>query len=59
MHELSFTPSLSGKNLYLYRTKEIDKFFEEIKPSNTKHTQKYVFYKENGRVPLTRELLKR
>jgi len=38
---LNYSPSVSGKNLYLYQQREINRFFSEIKPANTKHTQKY------------------
>jgi len=56
---LNFTTSLSNKNLYIYKKKEIDKFFKEIKPSNVKHNYKYTYYKKHQRVPLTKELIKR
>jgi len=56
---LNFTASHSNKNLYIYQKKEIDRFFKEIKPSNMKHIKKYLYYKQYGRVPLTRELINR
>lgn len=59
LNKLNFTASLSNKNLYIYRKEEIDRFFKEIKPSNKKHRVKYQYYKKCGRVPLTRELVKR
>ena len=57
--KLNFTVSLSNKNLYIYKKKEIDRFFKEIKPSNAKHNYKYKYYKKHQRVPLTKELIKR
>lgn len=57
--KLNFTSSLSNKNLYIYKKKEIDRFFKEIQPSNAKHRYKYSYYKRYGRVPLTKELVKR
>lgn len=59
LEELGFTASLSNKNLYIYRKKEIDRFFREIKPANLKHVGKYLHYQEHGTVPLTKELLNR
>ncbi len=41
---LGFHPSLSNKNLNLYRQDEIDKFFIMVKPANTKHLKKYQNY---------------
>jgi hypothetical protein len=56
---LGFTSSLSNKNLYIYRQKEITKFFNEIKPANPKHIYKYEYYIKYQRVPLTSELVNR
>ena len=41
LKQLNFSPSLSGKNLYIYNQEEINKFFSEIKPANSKHMKKY------------------
>ncbi|HLD87683.1 MAG TPA: LAGLIDADG family homing endonuclease [Candidatus Nanoarchaeia archaeon] len=41
MEDLGFHPSVSGKNLYLYRQHEIDRFFLRIKPQNRKHLQRF------------------
>jgi len=59
LNKLNFNASLSNKNLYIYRKEEIDRFFKEIKPSNMKHVSKYIYYKKDGEVPLTKELLNR
>lgn len=42
--ELNYHPSVSGKDLYLYRINEITRFFREIRPANKKHTQKYTTF---------------
>lgn len=55
---LNFSPGISGKNLYLYRPNEIEKFFKEIKPANYKHLSKYKVYKEKGFVPLTKDMMR-
>lgn len=57
--KLNFTASLHGKNLYIYRKKEIERFFRELKPSNAKHLNKYAHYKKFKEVPLTKDILKR
>ena len=49
---LNFHPSIGTKRLFLYRKDEIDKFFNVIKPANTKHLKKYQIYKNTGKVPL-------
>jgi predicted methyltransferase len=59
LNKLNFIVSLSNKNLYIYKKEEIDRFFREIKPSNMKHNKKYLYYKKNKKVPLTKELIKR
>ena len=38
---LGYSPSVSGKNLYLYTQEEIKRFFREIKPANLKHLNRY------------------
>jgi DNA-binding transcriptional regulator WhiA len=38
---LGYNPSVSGKNLYIYRQEQIKRFFEEIGSSNKKHKNKY------------------
>lgn len=57
--KLDFHPSVSNKNLCLYRKSEINRFFQEIKPANKKHQLKYHFYNKYGFVPLTSDLIKR
>ncbi len=45
--ELGYTPSrVSGYNLYLTRKAEIDRFFREIRPANTKHMARYQLFRE-------------
>jgi DNA-binding transcriptional regulator WhiA len=39
--QLSYNPCVSGKNLYIYRQKQVKRFFEEIKSSNKKHLERY------------------
>ena len=39
--KLGYTPSVSGKNLYIYSQKEVKKFFKDIKPQNNRHTKNY------------------
>lgn len=56
---LGFKTSLSKKNLNIYAQDHIDMFFEQIRPSNTKHLFKYDYYKKNSTVPLTKDILKR
>ena len=57
--KLNYKVSLNNKNLYIYRREHIDRFFKKIKPSNKKHLMKYLYYKKHGKVPLTKEILKR
>lgn len=39
---LGYRPSRVGvRNFYLTRRPDIDRFFEEIKPANQKHTRRY------------------
>ncbi len=59
LKRLGFKPSLSNKNIYIYRKEEIERFFDEVSPQNKKHTKKFIFYKKNGFVPLTRAFYKR
>ena len=59
LNELNFRTSMSEKNLYIYGRKQIERFFEEIKPSNSKHLRKYTYYLRHNRVPLTCEIVKR
>jgi len=35
-------PGISGTNLYLYKRVEIDRFFNVIKPANSKHLKRYM-----------------
>tara|TARA_Y100000310_G_scaffold105258_1_gene103643 strand:- start:1554 stop:2396 length:843 start_codon:yes stop_codon:yes gene_type:complete len=39
--KLGYNPSVSGKNLYIYRQEQVRKFFKDIKPNNKKHLEKY------------------
>ena len=59
LRKFKFNTYLNGKNLYIYRKDQIDKFFKEIAPSNQKHTSKYESYIKNGFVPLTKDILHR
>ena len=59
LRKFKFNTYLNGKNLYIYRKDQIDKFFKEIAPSNQKHTSKYESYIKNGFVPLTKDILNR
>jgi DNA-binding transcriptional regulator WhiA len=59
LKRLGFSTSLNKKNLYIYKKDEIDNFFKDIKPSNSKHNTKFRLYKINKTVPLTKELIKR
>ena len=38
---LGFSPSVSGKNLFIYGNEQVGKFFEEIKPNNERHLKRY------------------
>ncbi|MBI3033122.1 hypothetical protein HYY69_06620 [Candidatus Woesearchaeota archaeon] len=45
---LGYSPSVSGKNLYIYDQSQIKRFFNEINPANKKHNDKYInFIKQN------------
>ena len=44
LNNLGFNSGLSGKHIYLYKKDEIIKFFNVVKPSNTKHLKKYQNY---------------
>lgn len=57
LQQTGFSPSVSGRNLFLYSKKDVAKFFVEIKPANQKHLNKYQVFLETGRVPRTKELL--
>jgi intein/homing endonuclease len=39
--KLGYTPSVGGKNLFIYNQNQIIRFFNEIGSSNSKHQQKY------------------
>lgn len=39
--QLDFSPSVSGKNLYIYSQDQIRRFFKEVKPANKKHLDKF------------------
>ena len=38
---LGYYPTVSGKNLYIYRQSDIRRFFEQIRPKYPKHTDRY------------------
>ncbi len=44
LHNLGFNPGISGKHIYLYKKEEIVRFFNIIKPSNSKHLKKFKIY---------------
>lgn len=41
LNGLDYSPSISGKNLYIYRQEQVKRFMVEISPSNRKHLQRY------------------
>ncbi|MBI4158910.1 hypothetical protein HY500_01475 [Candidatus Woesearchaeota archaeon] len=41
---LGIKVGVSGKNLYIYKKKDIKRFFEKIRPANSKHLKKYNIY---------------
>lgn len=44
LEKLEYFASVSGKNLYIYRKKDVKKFFKEIKPANEKHQKRYLSF---------------
>lgn len=44
LEKIEFHPSVSNKNLNLYRKSEIQKFFQVIEPANSKHLKKFKIY---------------
>lgn len=54
---IGFTAGLSGNNVYIYKSEQVEKFFEEIKPNNLKHIYKYNFFKQKGYVPTHKETI--
>ncbi|MDO8628472.1 MAG: LAGLIDADG family homing endonuclease [Nanoarchaeota archaeon] len=42
---LGFHPSVSGKNLYLYRHAEVERFFIEIQPVNRRHLDRWEVFR--------------
>ncbi len=56
MKGLGFNFSISGKNMYIYSDDDIDRFFNVIGSSNPKHKRKYLYYKNKGTVPLTKDI---
>lgn len=56
--KLGFHPVINGKNVQLYRKKEINTFFKVIKPANPKHLKKYCFFNINGFLPKSTEFFK-
>ncbi len=44
LESLGFHPSRGDKRIFLYRPKEVARFFDEIKPANPKHLNKYQKY---------------
>ena len=50
LKKLRYNPSsVSGYNLYLTRIEDVKRFFEEIKPSNSKHISRYLKIKNDLR----------
>lgn len=45
---LGFHVSKGDKRIFLYRLKEVIKFFEEIKPANSKHLKKFELYQNSA-----------
>lgn len=46
---LGFTVSKGDQRVFIYDKKDVEKFFEEIKPANNKHLKKYQKYLKSGR----------
>ena len=44
MEKLNFKIARSEKKGLIYRKEEINKFFEKIKPANSKHLKKFEIY---------------
>ncbi len=44
---LNFKVGISGKNLYIYNQDDIRRFFEVIKPANSKHLKRFYLYSQN------------
>ncbi len=59
LNALNFKTSQGYKNINIYAKKEIDKFFKLISPANNKHRFKYETFKKTGKVPLTKDILRR
>ena len=55
---LNFKISISGKNIYIYDSINIDRFFKEIGSKNLKNTLKYQKFIKEGKVPSTNEVMK-
>lgn len=53
--DLGFHAVINGKNIQMYRQKEIHEFFKVIKPANQKHLKKYCFFNINGFLPKSTE----
>ncbi|MFW6233455.1 MAG: LAGLIDADG family homing endonuclease [Nanoarchaeota archaeon] len=47
LNKLGFNVANGNKRLFIYRKKDIEKFFKEIKPSNNKHLNKYQNFMNN------------
>ena len=58
LDSLGFSTCISGKSVYIYNQKQVEKFFRMIKPNNLKHITKYKLFKENGKVPSHKEIVK-
>ena len=56
-NKLNFKSSVSSKNLYIYDTSEIHKFFKEIGSKNFKNIIKYERFKKEGKVPTNKEIM--
>lgn len=47
LFSLNFKAGISGKNLYIYNQEDIKRFFEIIKPANSKHLKRFSLYSKN------------
>ncbi|MFH1588023.1 MAG: LAGLIDADG family homing endonuclease [Candidatus Diapherotrites archaeon] len=53
---LGFNAKLGEQDIWIFDSRQIDKFFLEINPHNAKHIYKYRAFKKSGIVPLHREI---
>lgn len=56
LRKLGFNPTMNGKNIQIYRKKEIDRFFNFIKPQNARHLKRYHLYKKTGKLKSIRDM---